>query len=154
MAGIPLPDALSRNGSARAAVNRRLADEWALYVAALVEGLRREGFITLEGQARELNRRGQRTRQGRRPWSAQNLYLVLRRARGITGAKARHRNDVRDARLEQWFSTTADVTRNLLSRGVGTQAVLAKQLNMHGSRTAHGKLWTQRAVSRLLRRMA
>jgi hypothetical protein len=55
------------------------ADAWAATLAPTIKKLRAAGITTLQGIARELNRRGIRTSRGKKRWQAIQVRRVLER---------------------------------------------------------------------------
>jgi hypothetical protein len=72
---------LKRPKRGKASRNSRIApaDAWAATLAPTIKKLRAAGITTLQGIARELNRRGIRTSRGKKRWQAIQVRRVLER---------------------------------------------------------------------------
>jgi len=143
----------SASAQRSAVANKSNADAWALRVWAEVEKVRKAGVLTLAAQARALNSRGFKTRYGHRKWSAQSLYVTLRRARELRGDAARNHNKVLRAVREQWLRHVSAGVRKARGDGAVSNAEVARALNVRGSRTFLGRRWTAVSVCRVLRQL-
>ena len=121
-----------------AAVATRIAD--------LSEDLSGNGFLTYAEQAKELNRRGERTARGNL-WSAQSLYIACRTA-GRRRMTSRETHELVGGR---WRQSMRGKVLELRSYGVTRYDDLAAALNQEGIATRLGRAWTKQAVFRLMR---
>lgn len=70
---------LGKNGKKLARKNQAAADDFAESMRSIIEGIREEGFATLESICLELNERGVSTARGNGLWHVSSVHRLLRR---------------------------------------------------------------------------
>ena len=116
----------------------------------LLDELRSAGLTTYAGLATALNRQGLRPARGR--WRPHALYLLMRRHRRAHPEAALNIGAALYARRAE---EARRAIRRLKRRGLKTQAMIAGALNARGLTTpGHGRPWTARSVSRVLKSSA